>query len=149
MFLRDSNAHTNEFAYKWNQNTFNRPFNRQAVNMNTKTDEIVPNLSSKSSLSSSQSTVYRDLSEDRLPKKRKGNSDAAFTKSLQHQLGTAPLHRSQTGRPKFSHSRPPSAFHPSPQSARGLQALVTQSISTAAPLTLALAPNVHSGTIPK
>lgn len=55
-FLCNNNAHTNGFAYKWTQNTKTRPF-RPTNQRNTKNDETVPNLSSASSLSSSQSTI--------------------------------------------------------------------------------------------
>lgn len=46
------------------------------------TTQDVPNISSVSSAVSSQSTVYRDLSQDRLPKKCKGDQNSASLDSL-------------------------------------------------------------------
>lgn len=67
-FARDTNAHMNGSAYKWTQNANTRPY-RPTSQRNARNDNDVSNLSPSSSLSSSQSTVYRDLSEDRLSKK--------------------------------------------------------------------------------
>lgn len=86
-FARDTNAHLNGSAYKWTQNTNTRPY-RSTSQRNTRNENDMSNLSPSSSLSSSQSTVYRDLSEDRLSKKHKGNSDTASTESLKRQTGT-------------------------------------------------------------
>lgn len=108
-FLRDLSAHTNGFAYKWTQNTNSR--NKPSKydfesNTKNKNDNNTNMSSSSSSLSSNQSTVYRDLWGDRLPKRCKGNSDAASTESLTHHLGNSSARRSQPAHTQQAPAQP-------------------------------------------
>ncbi|XP_077320812.1 uncharacterized protein LOC143943119 [Lithobates pipiens] len=81
-YLRDCNAYSNGYAYKWPTNERNRNYRNQQ-SYRTRNDRTVNNMSNLSpsssspSASSSQSTIYRDLTRDRLPKRRKGNIDTA------------------------------------------------------------------------
>lgn len=144
-------ALTNGFAYKWAQNTNTKTRPSKFTNeRNTKKDENVSNLSSSSSsLSSSQSTIYRDLSDERLPKKRKGHSDAASTESLTHQLGTPLPHRSQPIYSKQAPSQSAVISHPSLPATRGPQVTVTYTIVSLAPSTSITASRMHSNTTHK
>lgn len=70
-FLRDQVVHDGGYAYKWQHNTQPRRFTNGNYFVPQTIDNVVSNLSSASSISSSQSTIYNDLSEDRVPEKRK------------------------------------------------------------------------------
>ncbi|PIO22764.1 hypothetical protein AB205_0191570, partial [Aquarana catesbeiana] len=68
-------------------------------------------------------------------KKRKGNSDAASTESLKHQLGTSLPCRSQPSHLKQAPSRPSAMFHPSSHISRGPQLMAIHTIVSTAPST--------------
>lgn len=147
-FARDTNAHSNGSAYKWTQNTNTRS-HRSTSQCNTRNGNDTTNLSPSSSLSSSQSTVYRDLSGDRLPKRRKSNSDTASLESLKNQTGTPAPRRSQPNHLKAAPSRTSSIPHPSSQTSRGPQTLATHTIMSTAPSTAVTAPPLHLNTVTK
>lgn len=100
-FLRDKTAHDNGFAYKWNHTTFNKPFSKPYTAEPSKTDVVVPNVNSVT-FSPSSSTTYHKLSQERLPKKRKGDRTTMVPplripgSSLKSQLPVGRTHSSKT-----------------------------------------------------
>lgn len=85
-------------------NVQSRHFPRERTYAPPNGDYIIPNISSTFSISSSQSTSYRDLSEDRLTKKRKSNPDTQSLESFKHTFGTT-QNRRPPGRPRSTHSQ--------------------------------------------
>ncbi|PIO11839.1 hypothetical protein AB205_0055700 [Aquarana catesbeiana] len=133
-FLRDLSAHENGYAYKWDntKETKSRtiPF---ASNVPTSNNHE-PNTPS-ASFSSSTSTVYHDLTQEQLAKKRKGDLSVTSSESLHRTLGpTLPSHPS-TARSKatpFTKAQPKTSSIP-------------KSSTTNAPISTSLAPS-HSQT---
>lgn len=78
-FLRDQAAHDGGYAYKWNHFTQSRHYTKESGFVSRNIDVIIHNLSSASSISSSQSIIYHYLFEDRVPKKKKGRSRHTIT----------------------------------------------------------------------
>lgn len=101
-FSRDKSAYDNGYAYKWSQTTFNRPMNHSPTHPMPQTTPDLPNMSSVSSAVSSQSTVYGDLSQDRLPKKRKGNLEHTLSDPPQGTVGSTVTWRPQITRFKLN-----------------------------------------------
>ncbi|XP_040178113.1 uncharacterized protein LOC120910420 [Rana temporaria] len=81
-YLRDKAAYDNKYAYKWNQPTFNKPTAHPSTRNVPANLTNIPNVTSASSTASSQSTVYREMSHDRFPRKRKNDRKSTSSESL-------------------------------------------------------------------
>lgn len=111
-FLRDQSAHEGGYAYKWNSKAQPRHFPRETNYTPPNVDNIILNISSTSPILSGQSTWYRDLSEDRLPKKKKkqGNSDAQSLESFKRTFGMT-QNRTPPGHARSIQSQSPMSQH--------------------------------------
>lgn len=105
-FLRDLAAHENGYAYNWDNaketKARNKPF---STNIPTSNNHASNNLSA--SFSSSTSTVYQDLTQEQLAKRRKGDLSAISSESLHRTLGPTPLPLPPTGHSKTAHVSTP------------------------------------------
>lgn len=105
-FLRDLAAHENGYAYNWDNAKETKPRNKPFTsNIPTSNNHASNTLSA--SFSSSTSTVYQDLTQEQLAKRRKGDLSATSSESLHRTLGPTPLPHSSTGHSKTAHVSTP------------------------------------------
>ncbi|XP_040196297.1 uncharacterized protein LOC120929125 [Rana temporaria] len=136
-YMRDKSAYDNKYAYKWTPSTFARqPAYQPTRNVPPNTSNI-PNMSSVSSAASSQSTVYRDLSQNQLPKKRKSNRKSASSDSLSR-TGSTITRQFTTNSSTLDNIRSFSRLPQSgtPQVASTSSALLTRALPMAPPFSL-------------
>ncbi|XP_077342764.1 uncharacterized protein LOC143989087 [Lithobates pipiens] len=156
---RDSNSYSNGSAYKWptdgkNKNKFfraSRPSNRRDYN-----DDETRSSASSTSFPSNHSTIYRDLSGDRLPKRRKSDLEGAAMAAPNQHLSTPlpprthPISNQVPVRPlmMFHHPPPPpplitptpinTSLSISTSSNTSMSTTLTSSFTKSAPLTSSL-----------
>lgn len=105
-FLRDLAAHENGYTYKWDNTKETKPRSKPFTsNVPTSNNHASNTLSA--SFSSSTSTVYHDLTQEQLAKRRKGDLSATSSESLHRTLGPTPLFHLPTAHPKTSHVSTP------------------------------------------
>ncbi|PIO28667.1 hypothetical protein AB205_0117480 [Aquarana catesbeiana] len=105
-FLRDKLAHTNGYAYRWDSNVPKQPTNKPSSENVLRNNNEAPNIFS-TSFSSSSSTTYRDLSQDRIPKRRKGELATTSTDSIRRTFGATNATKSMLARPKSTSTSTP------------------------------------------
>ncbi|PIO24355.1 hypothetical protein AB205_0058670 [Aquarana catesbeiana] len=98
-FLRDKLAHTNGYAYRWDGNVPKKPSTKPSSENAPKNNNEAPNVFS-TSFSSSSSTTYRDISQDRIPKKRKSELPTSSTDSIRRTFGITNTTKPLGARPK-------------------------------------------------
>lgn len=105
-FLRDQAAHANGYAYKWDNTKEIKPRSKPFTS-NVPTSNNLESNTLSASFSSSTSTVYHDLTQEQLAKKRKGDLSVTSSESSHRTLGPTPLSHPPTAHSKTSHVSTP------------------------------------------
>ncbi|PIO27590.1 hypothetical protein AB205_0135360 [Aquarana catesbeiana] len=104
-FSRNQSTYDMGFAYKWNQSTQSRQPTKTNNRARQNTNTHVSDVCSISPVPSSQSTVYKDIENERVSKKRKGDSNTSFFDNTNYAPASTQEHESPVVHPKTSQPR--------------------------------------------